>query len=138
MKMKTLLPTALLLCAAPVLAQQTSIVPGAKVYVAPMDGNLNGFISAEILKQKLPVTVTTEESEAAYILSGQAQVSGHTGKGAGGLLNPYRNHDQYGGSVTLASASGHTVVWASDSDNGKIKQVAERIVKQMKHDLFPR
>jgi len=29
-------------------------------------------------------------------------------------------------------------VWGSDSDNGKIKQIAERIVQQMKHRLFPK
>ena len=74
----------LLLLAIPTLAQKGAVAPGSKVYVAPMDGNLNGFISAEILKQKLPILVVTDEAVADYTLSGQAQVSGRTGKGAGG------------------------------------------------------
>ena len=27
---------------------------GSRVFIAPMDGNLDGFIAAEIVKQKIP------------------------------------------------------------------------------------
>lgn len=37
---------------------------GSKVFVAPMHGDLHPFISAEIIKKKLPVVITTEEKDA--------------------------------------------------------------------------
>ena len=43
---------------------------GAKVFIAPMDGNLDGFIAAEMVKRKLPLVVVTTEGEADYVLSG--------------------------------------------------------------------
>jgi hypothetical protein len=48
-----------------------SRVPTAsKVFIAPMDGNLNGFIAPEIIKKKVPLTVVTDEKDAEYILTG--------------------------------------------------------------------
>jgi len=41
----------LLLLAIPTLAQNGTAAPGSKVYVAPMDENLNGYISVEILSR---------------------------------------------------------------------------------------
>src|SRR5260370_40179256 len=99
------------------LAQTGAVAAGSKVYVAPMDGNLHTFIAAEIMKQKLPLIVVTDEAAADYTLSGQAQVSGGTEKGNGSILAPLRGHQQYGGAVTLASNPMHSIVWGSDRDN---------------------
>lgn len=35
-----------------------------------MEGNLHGFIGAEIIKRKLPVVVVAEEKDADFVLSG--------------------------------------------------------------------
>jgi len=43
---------------------------GAKMYIAPMEGDLHPFIAAEIVKKKLPVVVVMDEKEADYILAG--------------------------------------------------------------------
>jgi len=35
---------------------KVEVVPqGSKIYIAPMPGGLEGFIAAEVIKQKLPV-----------------------------------------------------------------------------------
>ena len=35
---------------------------GAKIFIAPMEGELHNFIPAELMKRKVPVTVVTDES----------------------------------------------------------------------------
>jgi len=50
-------------------SEEHSLV-GAKIFIAPMEGNLHPFIAAEIVKKKLPVVVVTEKKKAEYILAG--------------------------------------------------------------------
>ena len=55
------------------VAQNKSVkhsLAGAKIYIAPMKGNLHPFIATEIVKKKLPVVVVTDKSKAQYILAG--------------------------------------------------------------------
>src|SRR5262245_60088193 len=55
------------------VAQNKSVKPslaGAKIFIAPMKGNLHPFIAAEIVKKKLPVVVVTDKKKADYILAG--------------------------------------------------------------------
>lgn len=51
-----------LLSAAINLFSQARVMPGSKVYIDKMENGLDGFIAAEILKQKLPISVVTDES----------------------------------------------------------------------------
>ncbi|SRR5260370_39128051 len=46
-----------------------------KLFISPPEGNLDGFISSEIIKQKIPVTVVTDEKDADFVLAG-ASVKG--------------------------------------------------------------
>jgi hypothetical protein len=48
---------------------QSRVPAGSKVFIAPMEGSLDGFIAPEIIKKKLPLVVVTEE-DAEYILTG--------------------------------------------------------------------
>ena len=43
---------------------------GAKIFIAPMRGNLRPFITADIVKKKLPFVVVTDKKKAQYILAG--------------------------------------------------------------------
>ncbi len=54
----------------PLNAQISKIPAGSKVFIAPMEGSLDGFIAPEIIKKKLPLKVVTDEKDADYILSG--------------------------------------------------------------------
>ena len=127
----------------PVGAQEkTKKVPeGAKLFIAPMEGDLHPFIAAEIVKKKLPVVVVTDEKDADFILTG-ASIKGddkwhHT---------IFGGKDKNEGSVQLISVKDKTLVWAGEAGDrslwwggwsrGGQRKVADRIVNKMKKDLF--
>jgi hypothetical protein len=115
--------------------------PGTKIFIAEMDNDLDGFLSAEIVKKKLPVLLVTDEKEAAYILSGSS-IKGddkwyHT---------VFGGKDKNEGNVRLVSVKDKTIVWAGEAGDrslwwgglrrGGQRKVADRIVQRMKKDLF--
>src|SRR5579862_5186820 len=67
MKLKTISCISVLLCCTCFGAENTG---GAKLFIAPMDGGLDGFIATEVVKQKIPVSVVTDEKDADYVLVG--------------------------------------------------------------------
>ena len=145
MRHYTLAVLALLaLASSQAVAQNKSGKPalaGAKIYIAPMKGNLHPFIATEIVKKKLPVVVVTDKKKADYILAGSFLKGDdkwyHTAFGV---------TDKNEGSVQLINVKNKTMVWAGGagdqslflrgwSRGGKSK-VAGRIVNKMKKDLF--
>jgi hypothetical protein len=129
----------------PTVAQEKTEKPsltGAKIFIAPMQGDLHPFIAAEIVKKKLPIVVVTDEKEAEYILAG-ASIKGddkwyHSVFGSG--------KDKNEGSVQLLSVKDKTMIWAGEAGDrslfwgswsrGGQRKVADRIVNKMKKDLF--
>src|SRR5215510_6636310 len=126
------------------VAQNKSVkhsLAGAKIYIAPMKGNLHPFIATEIVKKKLPLVVVTEKKKADYILAGSFIKSDekwhHTAFGV---------TDQNEGSVRLINLKNQTLVWAGGAgdrslflggwNRGGQSKVAGRIVNKMKKDLF--
>jgi hypothetical protein len=118
--------------------------PGVKVYVAPMEGGLEGNLTAELVNKKLPFTVTADEAEADYILTGQS--SQGTNKWYDTAFGIER--DRVTGAVRLIRVEGRQVVWAGEAgdrnlmfgaglfgDSGGKRTVAQRIVKQLKKAL---
>ena len=114
---------------------------GAKIFIASMEGDLHNFIPAELIKRKVPVTVTTDESMAEYILTGSAL------EGDNRWFNAvFGGKDKQEGSVQLVSVESKTVVWAGEAGSrslwwgnlkrGGMRKVAGRLVKRMKKDLF--
>jgi len=115
--------------------------PGIRLFVSSMQGNLDGFISAEIVKKKLPVGLTTEESTADYVLTGSSIKADdkwyHVAFGG---------KDKNEGNVALIRVKDKTVVWAGEAGDrsmwlggwkrGGERKVADRIVSKMKQDLF--
>jgi hypothetical protein len=114
---------------------------GAKIFIAPMQGDLHPFIAAEIVKKKLPLIVVTDEKEAEYILAG-ASIKGddkwyHT---------VFGGKDKNEGSVQLLNVKDKTMVWAGEAGDrsllfggfsrGGQRKVADRIVNKMKKELF--
>lgn len=117
----------------------------SRLYIAPMESNLNDFIAAEIVKQKIPVVVVLQERDADYILTGLSQktevkwydvVSGSI---VGGK-------DRLEASAKLVRVKDKTFVWAAESGDrslifgalkrGGQRKLAERIVRKLKQDLF--
>jgi len=126
------------------VAQNKSVkhsLAGAKIYIAPMKGNLHPFIATEIVKKKLPVVVVTDKKQAQYILAGSF-IKGdgkwyHTALGV---------TDKNEGSIQLINVKDKTLVWAGGAGDrslflggwsrGGQSKVAGRIVNKMKKDLF--
>jgi hypothetical protein len=114
---------------------------GAKIFIAPMRGDLHPFIAAEIVKKKLPIVVVTEKKKADYILAGSFKKGDdkwyHTAFGV---------TDKNEGSVQLINVKNKTMVWAGGAGDqslflrgwsrGGQSKVAGRIVNKMKKDLF--
>ena len=117
----------------------------SRLYIAPMTSNLNEFIGAEIIKQHLPLRVVLEEKDADYIMTGLSQATAVkwydvvSGSIVGGK-------DRLEASAKLVRVRDKTFVWAGESGDrslifgafkrGGERKLAERIVEQMKHDLF--
>jgi hypothetical protein len=114
---------------------------GSKIFVAPMEGNLHGFISPEIIKKKVPLIVVTEEKDADFILTG-ASIRGDDKW----YHSVFGGKDKNEGNVQLISVKDKQVVWAREAGDrsmwwgglrrGGQRKVADRIVKQLKKDLF--
>ena len=148
MKMRAAVVTCLLFLAMPLFSGKKEdspykgIVPqGSAVFIAPMEGGLDGFIAAEFLKQKVPVRVVTEEALASFVMSGSSikaddhwynVVFGGKDKNEGNIriLNPKTKE------MIWAGEAGDRSLWWGNLKRGGQRKVAERIVRQMKKDLF--
>jgi hypothetical protein len=40
------------------------------MFIAPMENGLDGFIAAEVIKKKLPMSVVLQENDAHFVLTG--------------------------------------------------------------------
>ena len=138
--MKRLVALMTLACGA--LAADSSVLPkGAKLFIAPMDGQLDGFLAPEIIKKKVPLVVVTEESQADYVLTGASIKADdkwyHVAFGG---------KDKNEGNVRLVSVKDKRLIWAAEAGDrsmwkgnwsrGGQRKVADRIISQMKKDLF--
>lgn len=125
------------------LAQPAQVRPGARVYIAPMEGDLHTFLAAEIIKQKVPINVVISDELADYILTG---VSVKTGEGKWFDVMFGTPKDKNEGSAQLVSVATKSLVWAGEAGDrslmwgslkrGGQRKVASRIVSKMKKDLF--
>jgi hypothetical protein len=79
---------------------------GAKVYIAPMEWQMEQFITAEIRRQALPVNLVASPSEADFVMTGSAEkLSSH-------FMAPGRCFH-----VTVATADGSHTVWSGEGDD---------------------
>jgi len=133
----------ILLGSAGLAIAQTKVPQNAKVFIAPMEGNLHTFIAAELVKQKVPLTVVMEESAAEFILTGGSRQTGDN-KWYDTVFGTERDRNE--GSVTMVSVKDKSLAWAGEAGDrslwfgalkrGGQRKVADRIVNRMKKDLF--
>jgi hypothetical protein len=57
-------------------AQSLSLPPNCRLYVEPMEWNLDRFVSEEIQRQGLPVKLVDRPEEAEFIMAAQYQSLG--------------------------------------------------------------
>jgi hypothetical protein len=120
---------------------QPRVPPGSKVFIAPMEGNLDGFIAPEIVKKKLPLTVVMDEKAADYVLTGASIKADDKWYHV-----IFGGKDKNEGNVRLISVRDRQMVWAGEAGDrslwwggirrGGQRKVADRIVKEMKKALL--
>ena len=125
----------------PVIAasERASSPIGAKFYVAPMPEGFDGFISAEILKRKLPLTVVADERVADFIITGSTNKGVH--KWYDTVFGSGYERDRNQGNIRVIRVKDRTVVWAGEAGDrslwwgalkkGGQRKVADRIVGKM-------
>jgi hypothetical protein len=120
---------------------ESKVPPGSKVFIAKMEGELDGFIATEILKKKLPITIVTEDKDADFVLTGASIKADDKW-----YHSVFGGKDKNEGNVQLLSVKDKVLVWAGEAGDrslmwgglrrGGQRKVADRIVGKMKKDLF--
>src|SRR5271157_3176020 len=109
------------------------VIPlGSKIFVAA-DGNFANYVAAALLAERVPLVVTVDQSKADYILGGPAESSGifgvfHTGS--------FSNKKDNSAALILVDVKTQTVVWGGDIGRGRLNEVANRLAKLLKKNLF--
>ena len=116
----------------------------ARFYVAPMEEGFDGLISALMLEKKLPLTITADENLADFIVVGATNKG--TQKWYDTVFGSGYERDRNQGSIRVIRVRDKTVIWAAQKGDrslwwgalkkGGKRKVAERLVNDMKGDLF--
>ena len=139
--MRKFIALGVLFCATLAFGAEKKIPSGSKIFIAPMEGGLDGFIAAEIIKRNIPLAVVTEEKDAEYVLSGVSLKADdkwyHVAFGG---------KDKNEGNVRLLSIKDKQMIWAGEAGDrslwwgnlkrGGQRKVADRLIKEMQRDLF--
>lgn len=114
-----------------------NLPPGAKLYVAPMEWNLDRFVSAEIERQGLSVHLVARAEDADFVMTGVYQSLGSH------LISP-GHYIQ----VKIVAAPGGNEVWFGDANDyalffGRLRphgpgRAAEAIVKRLHRQMSRR
>ena len=133
-----LLATAVL-AASPLNAQSQGLPCRGRLFVSPMAGNLDSFVTDQILKQHLPFTLTNKKAKAELIMTGASQHNKSHWYGTLAGTSQIGNHNT--GAVTVAnkdgdilwtaSAGDRSLMWGAWAKHGPQK-LANRIVKRLK------
>lgn len=120
-------------------AERATSPIGAKFYIAPMPDGFDGFIAAEILKRKLPLTVVADEGMADFIITGGTNKGVH--KWYDTVFGSGYERDRNQGNIRVIRVKDKTVVWAGEAGDrslwwgalkkGGQRKVADRIVGKM-------
>ena len=112
----------------------TSLSPNVKLYVSPMEWNLDRYVTAEIQRQGLAVTLVTRPEEADFVMAGQYQSLGSHFLSPGHYIQ-----------VMIVTADGSRQVWAGEANDygvffGRLRhhgpgRAAAAIVKKLRSDL---
>jgi hypothetical protein len=108
-----------------------------------MEGKLEGFIAAELVKKKLPISIVIDDTAADYIIAG-ASIKGDDKW----FHSVFGGKDKNEGNIQVINVKDKTVIWAGEAGDrslwwgdvrrGGQRRVADRLVDKMKKDLFKR
>ena len=112
-----------------------------RLYISPMEGKLDGFIAAEIIKEHLPVHIVLDDNDVDLVLVGQSlKEDDHWYNAVWG------GKDKNEGNLRLIDGRSRSLLWAGEAGDrsliygnlkrGGERKVAERLVRRMKNDYF--
>lgn len=122
----------------------TPIPQGVTVCLQPMTGGFDDFLTGEMQKQEVPVTIIVavpnadptkpgacDPAKSFYTMTGVVIPEGKSFSARSIFGLRLHSRAEVQAAVKLVRNSDNAVVWAGDSDRGEVKKVAEHIVNQM-------
>lgn len=116
----------------------------ARFFIAPMDEGFDGLISALMIEKKLPLSIVADENLADFIIVGGTNKGTH--KWYDTVFGSGYERDRNQGSIRVIRVRDKTVIWGAQKGDrslwwgalkkGGKRKVAERLVNEMKGDLF--
>lgn len=127
-------------------AKQGLIPEQSAVFIAPMENGMDQFITAEMINQKVPVSLVLNEASADYILAGTAVKREGSHKWYNFLTGTAGMTDSVQTSISLVSKKEKKIVWAGNAGDRSVmfgimkkggeRKTALRIVRKFKSDVF--
>ena len=96
-------------------AEDKVILPGAKIYVAPMENGFETYIVAGMVKKKVPVTMVNDRSQADFEITG---VSDTERAGWAKMLFLGTDRTNENASIKLTNLRSGLVVWGYSVHKG--------------------
>ncbi|MGA9104644.1 MAG: hypothetical protein ACLQPN_10830 [Bryobacteraceae bacterium] len=110
------------------------IPPGAKLYIAPMEWQLDRFVAAEIRRQGLPLQVVALPQEAGFVMTGLYQSLGSHMISPGHYIQVKIVAADDGKQVWRAEASDFAVLFGRLRPHG-LGRAAQAIVKKLRNNM---
>ena len=127
-----------------ILSDRKETPYNGRFFVAPMEEGFDGLISALMLERKLPVSIVADENLADFIVVGSTNKGTH--KWYDTVFGSGYERDRNQGSIRVIRVRDKTVIWGAQKGDrslwwgalkkGGKRKVAERLVNEMKDDLF--
>jgi hypothetical protein len=127
-----------------ILPNRSETPYNARFFIAPMDEGFDGLISALMLEKKLPLSIVADENLADFIVVGSTNKGTH--KWYDTVFGSGYERDRNQGSLRVIRVRDKTVIWGAQKGDrslwwgalkkGGKRKVAERLVNEMKDDLF--
>ena len=126
-----------------VLAQKKTIPSGASIFITEMQGDLDGFLRAEITKKKIPLTIVLNMEEAHLVMTAEATIQEKRAWHEG-WLSAEKDHAL--GSAMIIDRSTKKLLWVGEAGDrslwwgslarGGPRKVASRLADQIKEAIY--
>lgn len=127
-----------------ILRDRSETPYNARFFIAPMEEGFDGLITALMIEKKLPVLIVADENLADFIVVGGTNKGTH--KWYDTVFGSGYERDRNQGSLRVIRVRDKTVIWGAQKGDrslwwgalkkGGKRKVAERLVNEMKGDLF--
>lgn len=125
------------------LAQKKTVPSGASIFITEMQGDLDGFLRAELTKKKIPLTIVLDMEEAHLILTAEATIQEKRAWHEG-WLSTSRDHalgsamiiDRTTKKLLWVGEAGDRSLWWGGLARGGQRKVASRLADQIKDAIY--